>query len=80
MKQNQVGVPIMSLKQISTNYKTMSEIQERLASNEAKKARRLLETAMSARQAFKIMETQVTKDVLRGLPSNFPQIEELKDI
>lgn len=70
----------MSLKKISTNYNTMEEIRSRLATNEAKKARRLLETAMSARQAFKIMETQVTKDVMRGINTSFTAIEELKDI
>jgi len=58
----------------------MEEIRSRLATNEAKKARRLLETAMSARQAFKIMETQVTKDVMRGINTSFTAIEELKDI
>lgn len=70
----------MSLLKISTNYKTMEEIRQRLATDEAKKARRLLETAMSVRQAFQVIETQVTKDVLRGERSNFVQIAELKDI
>lgn len=58
----------------------MEEIQNRLSTNEAKKARRLLETVMEARQAFVIVQTQITKDVMRGVPSSFSAIEKLKDI
>lgn len=70
----------MSLLKISTNYSTMQEIQQRLATEEAKKARRLLETAMSVRQAFQVIQAQVTADVLRGERSNFVKISELKDL
>lgn len=69
----------MSLQKISTNYKVMKEVQERLDTNEAKKARQLLETAMSARQAFQVMREQVMKDVMRGTPTSFTKIENLKD-
>lgn len=58
----------------------MQEVQERLASNEAKKARALLETAMSARQAFQVMREQILKDVMQGTSTSFVQIERLKDI
>lgn len=56
----------MSLKRISTNFSTMEEIQTRLKSEEAKKARNLLETAMSSMQAFKVVKDQISKDVLLG--------------
>lgn len=71
----------MSLLKISTNYKTMEEVQQRLVTNEAKKARALLETAMSSHQAFRVLRAQVFKDIMGGVPTSFAKIEkELKDL
>ena len=66
----------MSLQRISTSYSSMDEINKRLASNEAKKARRLLETVMNASQAFKVVRTRITNDVLSGTPTTFAKIDD----
>lgn len=59
----------------------MEEVRQRLLTNDAKKARELLELAMSARQAFQVLRTQVMKDVLLGNPTSFTKIEkEAKEI
>lgn len=44
----------------------MLEIQKRLQSNESKKARKLLETAMSHMQALNIVKSNIIKQIEDG--------------
>lgn len=49
---------------------TMQEIQKRLQSAEAAKARKLLETAMGHMQAFNIVKNTITQQVISGITKN----------